>query len=112
MASLKSVVKVLAVVVGGFVALVVFVFIGLGSWMWFSNHKAGAEAADFCASIRTGDSLAVVKARAEPYATYGEPWADQPYHRFKFPGWGLHECQVTADGDRVTGKRVNNEAFD
>ena len=113
MAGLKSVVITLAKVLGGFVAFVVLAFVSLAGWMWWSDRSAGAEAAGFCAPIRPGDSVAAIRARAEVAgATYGEPWADAPYHRFKFNGWGLHECQVMADGDRVTATKVNNEAFD
>jgi hypothetical protein len=109
----RSVVFGLLVGAGILVGLVVLAFALLAGWMWWSDRQAGAEAAAFCAPIRPGDSVAAIQARGEAEgATYGEPWADQPYHRFKFNGWGLHECQVTAEGDRVTGTRVNNEAFD
>ena len=113
MAKPKSVLVVLAIALGSGLALLVLLFAALAGWMWWSDRSAGAEAAAFCAPIRAGDSVAAIKARGEAEgAMYGEPWTDAPYHRFKFSGWGLHECQVMADGDRVTGTHVNNEAFD
>jgi hypothetical protein len=109
----RSVMFGLLVGAGILIGLVVLGFVLIGGWMWWSDRSAGAEAAAFCAPIRPGDSVAAIKARAEAAdAMYGEPWTDQPYHRFRFSGWGLHECQVMADGDRVTGTRVNHEAFD
>jgi hypothetical protein len=105
--------RILLIAAAGLVALVVLGFVLLAGWMWWSDRQAGAAAAAFCAPIRAGDSVAAIRARGQTQgATYGEPWTDQPYHRFRFSGWGLHECQVTADGDRVTGTHVNNEAFD
>jgi hypothetical protein len=103
----------IAITAGVLVGLAVLLTVAMGTWMWWSDRSAGNEAAAFCAPIHAGDSVAAIKARAEAEgARYGEPWADQPYHRFRFSGWGLHECQITAEGDRVTGKKVNNEAFD
>jgi hypothetical protein len=109
----KSALVALAIGIGGFIGFVVLLFGALAGWMWWSDRSAGAEAAAFCAPIHAGDSVAAIRTRGDAEgAHYGEPWQDEPYHRFRFSGWGLHECQVTADGDRVTGTHVNNEAFD
>lgn len=113
MGKFKSIAKGCALVLGGGVLLVVLAFVAMGGWMWWSDRSAGAEAAAFCAPIHPGDSVAALRERGDAEgAIYGEPWADAPYHRFRFSGWGLHECQVMADGDKVTGTRVDNEAFD
>jgi hypothetical protein len=84
----------------------------LGAWVYWAEGPDRARVASFCDQARVGDSIAALDALSE--AQGAQHWSRNidSSHKYTFNDWGIYECWVDTDGDRIVSTRLYSEAFD